>query len=50
MKESTQNMNAHGEENGVDNLNNNRAEMKLLKTCFTVSCFFERPRELGSET
>ena len=40
VKESTQNMNAHGEENGVNNLNNNRTDMKLLKTCFTVSCFF----------
>ena len=40
VKESAQNMNAHGQENGVNNLNNNRADMKLLKTCFTVSCFF----------
>ena len=33
-------MNAHGQENGINNLNNHRTDMKLLKTCFTVSCFF----------
>ena len=40
VKVSTQNMNAHGKENGVITSNFRRTDMKLLKTSFTVVCVF----------
>ena len=40
VKESTQNMHAHGDQNRVDTSNSNRADIKLLKTSFTVVCVF----------
>ena len=40
VKESTQNMNAHGEGNGVGASNSRRTDIKLLKTSFTVVCVF----------
>ncbi|KAJ7386500.1 hypothetical protein OS493_008634 [Desmophyllum pertusum] len=40
VKASTQNVNAHGAENGVGTSNSRRPDMKLLKTSFTVVCVF----------
>ena len=40
LKESSQNVNAHGFGNGVGSLDRRRADIKLLKTSFAVVCIF----------
>ena len=44
VKESTDNLNAHAEGNGVHSSNDSRRsnipDVKVLKACFTVACFF----------
>ena len=44
VRESTRNLNAHAEGNGVRSANDSRrtnmADVSVLKTCFTVACFF----------
>ena len=44
VRESTRNLNAHAEENGVrcanDSCCSNMADISVLKTCVTVACFF----------
>ena len=44
VRESTRNLNAHAEGNGVrcanDSCRSNMADLSVLKTCVTVACFF----------
>ena len=44
VKESTENLNSHDQENGVSTINNSRhfdvTDINILKTCFTVACAF----------
>ena len=44
VRESTRNLNAHAEGNGVRSANDSRrsnmTDVSVLKTCFTVACFF----------
>ena len=44
VRESTRNLNAHAEGNGVRSANDshrsNMTDVSVLKTCFTVACFF----------
>lgn len=40
VKESKDNLNANGEQNGIGVHTYHRTDVKLLKTCFIVVCFF----------
>ncbi|XP_022798799.1 rhodopsin, GQ-coupled-like [Stylophora pistillata] len=40
VRESTNNLNAHGERNGSSNDSRRSADVRVLKTCFTVACFY----------
>lgn len=40
LKESTQNLDAHGIEDGATSTGPPRTDIRILKTCFTVVCVF----------